>query len=173
MDLQWICGGLSCLGAAIHNIRSPSCWPRIRAEPKTFKPNGFGAMLKKRIEKVYAEVCPDFLAWLKKCVVLVVMLMVCTLIGNEARYGCFGEWWEGFAPYSPKLLYIFLQTVLTDLEDKGFPHHSFGARHLNQWRVKELMTRTESRSDVFKAKLVEPNTPEGHKGHELWGTPSF
>lgn len=34
-------------------------------------------------------------------------------------------------------------------------------------------TRTESRSNVLKAKLVEPNTPEGHKGHELWGTPSF
>ena len=78
MDLQWIwrsscyiffCGVLSCLDAAIHNIRSPSCWPRSWAEPKTFKPNGF---LAQRIEKVYAQVCPGFLAQLKKCVVIVV-----------------------------------------------------------------------------------------------------
>ena len=161
----FFCGVLSCLDAAIHNIRSPSCWPRIWAEPKTFKSNGF---LAQRIEKVYAQVCPGFLAQLKKCVFIVVSCGHVDGVQIDWEWGkIWVHRWEGFAhtaqSFCTSLCKQYLQYLQTS-RMKGY--HSIWAKHLNQWRVKKVMTttrfgkhKTKKQPAVFQAKLVEPNTP--------------
>lgn len=102
--------------------------------------------------------------------------MVCKLIGNEARFGCIGG---RDGTYSPEFLYIFMQTILTDLEDEGLSFNlsktfesmtsKKGDDHNKVWKTQTQLPA------VFQAKLVEPNTPKGHfqaiKG--WWATPAF